>query len=494
MKKVVSIILLTASLHAETATPAIASVVPAQSYEEAFDQLAYNWSRTFAEVIQLAKKKHYQIADLEQSMIKAIDAFLSNLDPHSSFLDPKTYKSMLESTSGQFFGIGIVIDNTRKPKDKSLTIVDTIPDGPSDKAGLKPLDKIIEIDGKSLEGMSTEEATTKLKGPKNSTVHVKVLRENHPDLISFDIERDVVKEQNSMSFLIKDNNIYYISLTMFTENAVKQIENLLKKSTQHPYKGLILDLRNNSGGLLLSAIDIAGLFLDKGSLVVVTKDKTGKITEQYSTRRDPVANAHMPIFILTNNYTASAAEILASCLKSHADERAKKYPHDKKSLVFLVGTTSFGKGSVQEVIPVSNNCAAKITTSLYFPNNQNIQSEGITPDFLVERCLPPTEQMQWFTKHYGREKVLKNSIKVDAQQEENPEEAPKKKQPSRWTERAKEMLQTDNQVREAISLINLLHTFLDLCPNRVCNRTKAVEQLRASHIGNETLDIEEIKL
>ncbi|EKD48740.1 MAG: hypothetical protein ACD_64C00160G0001 [uncultured bacterium] len=496
MKKAIPIIhiihLLLAPLCLNAAAPTTISTQP--SYEEAFDQLAYNWTRTFAEVIQLAKKKHYKVADLEQSMIKAIDAFLTNLDPHSSFLDPKTYKSMLESTSGQFFGIGIVIDNTRKQKDKYLTIVDTIPDGPSDKAGIKPLDKIIEIDGTSLEGMSTEEATTKIKGPKNTTVHIKVLRENHPDLISFDIERDVIKEQNSMSFLIKDYNIYYISLNMFTENAVQQIENFLKKSNERPYKGLILDLRNNSGGLLHSAIDIAGLFLEKGSLVVVTKDKTGKVTEQYATRRDPIANAKMPLFILTNNYTASAAEILASCLKSHAQEHAQKQGHNQKSLVFLVGTPSFGKGSVQEVIPVGNNCAAKITTTLYFPNNRNIQGEGITPDFLVERCLPPTEQMQWFTKHYGRESALNNSIKTGTQTEEKPAEPAAKKGPTRWTERAKEMLKTDNQLRETISLINLLQTFLTLCPEKVCDCTKAVEQLRNAHIGNNSLEIEEIKL
>ncbi len=490
MKKAVVTLLLALSLATQAALPPATQ----PSYEQAFDKLAYNWSRTFAEVIQLAKKKHYQIADLEQSMIKAIDAFLTNLDPHSSFLDPKTYKSMLESTSGQFFGIGIVIDNTRKPKDKYLTIVDTILDGPSDKAGIKQLDKIIEINGEPLEGMSTEQATAKLKGPKNTTVHVKVLRENHPDLISFDIERDVIKEQNSMSFLIKDYDIYYISLNMFTENAVQQIEKLLKNSTQRPHKGLILDLRNNSGGLLTSAIDIASLFLDKGSLVVVTKDKTGKATEQYRTKRDPVANAQMPIFILTNNYTASAAEILASSLKSHAEEHAEKNATDKKALVFVVGTQSFGKGSVQEVIPVSNNCAAKITTSLYFPNNRNIQGEGITPDFIVERSLPPTEQMQWFTKHYGREKALQNAIKT-GNQKDDPKAIPETpKKAARWTERAKEMLKTDNQLRETISLINLLQTFLNLCPDKVCNRSKAVEQLRNAHIGNDALDIEEIKL
>ncbi len=171
-----------------------------------FDKIAYNWSRTFAQVLQLAHQKHYKIADLEQSMIKAIDAFLSDLDPHSSFLDPKTYKLMLQSTSGEFFGIGIVIDNTRKPKDKYLTIVDTIPGGPADKVDVKPFDKIIEIDGQPLEGMSTEQATSKLKGPRNTKVHIKVLRENQQDLLPFDITRDVVKEQNSLSFHIKNQS------------------------------------------------------------------------------------------------------------------------------------------------------------------------------------------------------------------------------------------------------------------------------------------------
>ncbi len=466
-----------------------------QDQQPPFDQTAYQWSRTFAEVMQLAHKKHYKIANLEEAMIKAVDAFLSHLDPHSNFLDPKTYKLMLDQTSGQFFGIGVVIDNTRKQKDKYLTIVDTIPDGPSDKVGVKPLDKIIEIDGKPLEGMTTEEATTKLKGQRNTTVHIKALRENHPDLISFDIVRDVVKEQNSMSFHIKSHNIYYISLNMFTANAVKQIEKLLRQSTEKPYKGLILDLRNNSGGLLTAAIDIAALFLDKGSLVVVTKDKTGKEIEQFSTQKDPVSNNKLPIFILINNYTASAAEILGACLKSHSEELAKKYPNNQRSLVFLVGTDSFGKGSVQEVIPVSNNCAAKITTSLYFPNNVNIQGEGIKPDFVVERSFPPTEQMQWFTQHYGREKAFSNYIKQNDQKEDPPTTEPaKSNQPTRWIERAKEMLQTDNQLREAISLINLLNVFQGLCPDKVCNRTKAIEQLKDSYITPDTLDIQEVKL
>lgn len=487
-----------ALLHAQDEKPAPHSTSIEKTKPQDIDKMMYEWTRTFAEVIELAHKKHYTFDNIEHAMIRAIDAFLNALDPHSSFLDPKTYKSMIESTSGEFFGIGIVIDNTRKPKDKYLTIVETIADGPSDKVGVKALDKIIEIGGEPLEGMTTEEATSKLKGQRNSTVHIKVLRENHHDLIPFDIVRDVVKEQNSLSFLIKNHNIYYLSLTMFSESAAKQIEKFLNAAKNKNYKGLILDLRNNSGGLLSSAVDIAGLFLDKGSLVVNTKDKNDNITEQYHTSRTPIANTKLPIFILVNNYTASAAEILAATLKNYSDEQAAKNPTCQDSFVFIVGTPSFGKGSVQEVIPVTNNCAAKITTSLYFPKNSNIQGIGIEPDFVVERLFQPTEQMQWFTKYYGRENTLQNYIKTEANQKNSIKpskpEAPTAKKSARWNERAREMLKNDNQLIETISLINLLDTFKTLCPNEVCNRAKAIEKLKNSHITHGSLEIEELKL
>jgi C-terminal peptidase (prc) len=459
------------------------------------DQRMYEWSETFAKVLQLANQKHYNFDNIDVAMAQAINAFLSNLDPHSSYLDRNTYESMMQSTSGEFFGIGIVIDNTRKPKDKFLLVVDTIPEGPADKAGLKPLDKLVEIDGNSLEGMTTEEATAKLKGQRHSKVHVKVLREEQSDIISFDIIRDVVKEQNSMSFYIKNHNIYYISLSMFSENAVKQIEKLLKQASSKPYKGLILDLRNNSGGLLTAAIDIAGLFMEKGSVVVTTKDKHDKVIETYRTRKNPIANINMPIFILINNYTASAAEILAAALKNHSNTQSEKSPNCQKSLVILVGTTSFGKGSVQEVIPIGNNSAAKITTSLYFPSNMNIQGAGIEPDIVIQKTFPPAKQMIWFMENYGQEKMLPNSIKTTAKdQKSSPiKKATESKSTSR-NERIKEMLEKDNQLRDTITLINILNSFNELSPQKVCNRAQSITQLKQCYINQDKLEIEEIKL
>src|SRR5260221_6570512 len=202
----------------------------AQVSDETFDETIFNWSRTFAQAMDIAHKKHYAITDPKENMIKAIDGFINSLDAHSNFLDPKTYHEMLEMTSGEFFGVGIVIDNMRKTKDKHLTIVDTVPDGPADKVGIQPMDKIIEIDGEILEGLSTEKIVSKLKGERHSTVKVKIMRDNSPDLLPFDIIRDVVKEQHSLSFHIKSHNIAYLSLSILTDSATNQIETFINKS------------------------------------------------------------------------------------------------------------------------------------------------------------------------------------------------------------------------------------------------------------------------
>lgn len=463
--------------------------------QKSFDEVVYNWSRTFAEVFQLANQKHYKVSNAEQCMIKSIDTFLNCIDPHSNLLDPKTYKAMMEATSGEFFGIGIVIDNTRNSKDKHLIIIDTIPDGPADKAGIKPFDKIVEIDGKALEGMPTDEATMMLKGERNTKVHVKVMRDKETDILPFDITRDVIKEQNSLCFYLPEQNIYYLSLNMFTDTSAKQLEGLLTKAQEKNYKGLILDLRNNSGGLLNAAIDIAGLFLEKGSLVVTTKDKQGKVTDEYRTTRNPITS-QIPIFILINNYTASAAEILAGALQIHADNGTAKNGNRKNHnpFVFLVGTKTFGKGSVQEVMPISNNCAVKITTSLYFlPNDSSVQAEGITPDIEIERCMPPSESQQWIAKFYGREQALTNHIKL----KEKPEELKKDDSKDRiktWTERARQALLLDNQFKDTIYLINLISMARNQPSLHINSRQDALNFINSIVVPTNKIILNEVKM
>ena len=182
----------------------------AQISDENFDETIFNWSRTFAQAMDIANKKHYAITDPKENMIKAIDGFINSLDAHSNFLDPKKYQEMLEMTSGEFFGVGIIIDNLREAKDKHLTIIETVPEGPSDTAGIQAMDKIVEINGQLLEGLSNTKIVSLLKGERHSTVSVKIMRDKSPDLLSFDIIRDVVKEQHSLSFHIKSHNISYI--------------------------------------------------------------------------------------------------------------------------------------------------------------------------------------------------------------------------------------------------------------------------------------------
>lgn len=471
-----------------------------EDHKPSYDEIAFNWSRSLAEVVQMVGDKHFKVPEPDTCWTEAINAYLMCLDPHSGFLSPDSYKEIVRSTSGSFGGIGVVIDNTRQSKEKYLTIIDVIPGGPADKQGIIPLDKFVEIDGHTIEGMSTEEATAKLKGTIDTTVEVKLLREKHPDLITVTITRDIIKEQNSLCFYIPDHKIYYLSLNMFTQNAIKQIEELLKKSEDHPYKGLILDMRFNTGGLLNAAIDIIGLFLPNHSLVVQTKGKDNQHIKDYMTMREPIVNNALPIFILINNYTASAAEILAGCLQQHSIQLSEKNdPH--QIMVFLVGTRTFGKGSVQEIIPVSNNSAVKLTTALYYlPGGVSIQGVGIEPDFIINRMLPQTEQMKWFTKSHGYEKSLPNSIQTEQskkhkeeekkQDEKNKEEEKIK----RWSLRMQEGLAHDNQFKAAITLINMYDIIKTCFPTKASNRSAIYDLLKQTFLCDQTITLQEVKI
>lgn len=455
------------------------------------EEIIFQSTAVFAEVVSITESKHYKPIDFENAMNKGIKAFVSSFDPHSSFLDKESYKEILDSISGTFFGVGIVIDNTRKEKDKALIVVDVVEDGPAERAGILANDKIVEVDGKSLEGLSTEKIIHMIKGEKDTKVILKILRENKPDLLTFTITRDTVKEQQSLCLLLKDLDIYYLSLTVFSEIAIHQMEHLLKKIAQGNAKGLILDLRNNSGGLLGSVLDIAGLFVPKNSPVVITKDNTNRTTATYKTERDPIAtNLNVPLIILINNYTASAAEILAGILKFYIP-----------SLV-IMGEKTFGKGSVQEVIPISNNCALKLTTSLYFlPDDSTPQGSGITPDITVKRTMPETEQSKWLVKHFGREENFSNSIRAtsskisdsaktstdkpsdqkeysDDKKNNKSEKITDKK--SKTQEKIEKMMEDDNQLQEALCFIQIVNLLPKIVP--MSNIIKAFQPIQSDMV------------
>ncbi len=317
MKRILPMLLAISSISSITTAPT--PQPKSQANSDVFDKNLYDWSRVFAEVCHVVKEKYY-VKDLnpQDAMISALNSFV-HLDPHSIFMDSKTYKQLLQSVSGEFYGVGIAMA-PKVPDDEFLVVIDTVPGGPAESKGIKAGDKIIDVDGHALRGMTTDEITAKLKGPKGTPVTVKIIRDHYPEPLVITITRDIVKEQNSFCYLFKEPNVCYLNLTTFAQNSVNQLGSLLKKSQKQQYKAIILDLRNNGGGLLNSAIDIAELFLDKNSLVATTKDRNNKVTEEYRTHKEPIASTATPIFILVNAHTASSAEILAGALKVHSEK------------------------------------------------------------------------------------------------------------------------------------------------------------------------------
>lgn len=471
------------------------SCILAQDQKEpkAFDDLVYQWTGTYAQSLQLIGEKHFDTAHFEEAMENGLKAICSTLDPHSDFLSENDYKHISTVMSGSFCGIGVMIDATRQSKDKSLTIIEIIPDGPADKSGIRAMDKIVEIDGKGLEGMSTEEATARLQGKRNTVVHIKLLRENN-NLLSFDITRDKIKQHATLCFYIEDHQMYYVSLSIFSEQSVNQLRKVLEESRRRPCKGLLLDLRNNSGGLLQSALDIAGLFIEKSSLVVTTNDASGKEIDRYITKRSPFDHTIPFIVILTNNFTASAAEILAGCLKVQKSAQ--------KSIVIHVGTRTFGKGSVQEIIPLENACAIKLTTSLYrLSDGSCLQATGIEPDLPVEKKAETPEHISWYTNTYGHEESLTNALQPNTHKNkpsasassEDPENKENEKTKSA-IERTLEVISADNQIHEAINVIKVLSHLKEIAPSKMKNRDDAVRFIKKNYAPEKITKITEIKI
>ncbi len=490
------------------------------------EQDIYQWFKTYAEVVSIVEKKAFRMVDFSKFIQGSLKAAAAEIDAHSAFLSQDSYKSAMESTSGEFSGIGVSI-LSKAQEDDALVIIDVIAGGPAAKAGLKNGDKIVEADGNKFKGLSTDEAINKLKGKPGTMFSVKVLRNKKP--LEFKVTRDIIKDQTSISFVFKDFNVYYLSLKMFTENAAQQVADLLRIANDGKSRGLILDLRRNPGGTLQSAIEMSGLFVKKNSLVAVTKDKDRKVVDRYFTTTDPLLKTDVPIFILIDNFTASAAEILAGALRYHS---AKSYEKKEKSqhnlLVFLVGTSTFGKGSVQEVIPISNGCALKLTTMLYYlPDDLSLQATGIEPDFLINPKYTPTGEMRWIIDMYGKESSLKRHITVkeatgkdDARDKEKkpalltPDEengldieltgddqakkglsgdSEEDDTPEKWEEKQKKSLGQDVQVQAALNLINLLHLGRKCDHKAVHTRQQALTFLKRNYVTDDTVQVEKIK-
>lgn len=479
----------------------------------------YQWLKTYSEIISLIEKKSFRNVEFPNFIQNSLKSAVSHIDAHSSFFSQDNYKAAMETTSGEFSGIGISIIS-KTPDDDALVIIDVIQGGPADKAGLKGGDKIVDVDGTKLRGLSSDEVITKLKGKVGSKVALKIIRKKKP--MEFTATRDIIQDHNALCYFFKNQKVYYLCLKLFTENAASNIAELLEKANQGKCKGIVLDLRRNPGGMLDSAIEMASLFIPKKSLVVVTKDRDRNTVSEYYTNSDPMLKSSLPIFILIDNFTASAAEILAGCLRHYSQKSVPSDPKKPPLMVFLVGNETFGKGSVQEVIPVSNGCALKLTTMLYYlPENISIQACGIKPDFTIKPKLVPVDEIKWVEDLYGKETSLANHITVKEVAHNNHKESNEKDndgndevlgikanpvtlkkkhtkkddevEEKNWEEKQREDLALDVQVQTSVNLINLLSLAKKANPRIATDRNYALSYLKKHYITDDIVDVEKIK-
>lgn len=328
----------------------------------------YKQLELFSDAISIVRADYVEEVQSKELIYGALKGMVQSLDKYSEFMDPETYTEMRVETEGEFGGIGIEI----AIKDELLTVIAPIEDTPAYKAGLKAGDRIVKIEAEITRGITLLEAVKKLRGKPGTKVSVTILREDEGKLLDFTITRDIVKVKSVREAKILEDKIGYIKLAIFQERSAKDLEDAIVELEKQGADSLILDLRNNPGGLLNIAVDVAAKFLPAGKVVVSTKGRIKQQNVEFKARdRNP--KAEYPLVLLVDRGSASGSEIVAGAVQDH-----------KRGIV--VGTKTFGKGSVQTVIPLADGSAIRLTTSRYYtPNGRSIHGEGITPDIIVER-------------------------------------------------------------------------------------------------------------
>ena len=329
--------------------------------------------RVFSQALALVEDQYAEPKPVKDLVYGAIQGVMSTLDPHSSFMNPEEFRELQIETKGKFSGIGIEITM----KDRILTVVSPIEGTPAYQAGLVAGDHIIKINGVNTKNISLTEAVKMIRGPKGSKVILTINREGFPQPRDFPIVREIIPIR-SVRARILDDGIGYIRLSTFQDQTDNDLKDYLKKMQQRlvPFKGLILDLRNDPGGLLEQAVRVADEFLASG-LIVYTEGRNSQQSMRFYARPgNKLETSKVPLVVLINEGSASASEIVAGALKDQ-----------KRALI--VGTKSFGKGSVQTIIPLEDGSALRLTTALYYtPSGQVINEKGIIPDVVVEDKQP----------------------------------------------------------------------------------------------------------
>jgi carboxyl-terminal processing protease len=323
----------------------------------------------FGEVLEKINKEYVDDVDPSKSMDAAINGLLQSLDPYSAYMTPESFESMQTETSGEFGGLGIEVGMEAGV----VKVISPIDDTPASKAGLKAGDYIVKIEGTQVQGKTLTEAVELMRGPVGSSLEITVRRKGKKKAIIFNITREIIKVQSVKSKILNDS-VGYIRLTSFNENSSQQIKKTISKFNKNKnLNSFILDLRNNPGGLLSQAIKISDFFLENGEIVSTKSRRASENRKWFAKKGDLIDGKSM--IVLINYGSASASEIVAGALKDH-----------KRAII--IGENSYGKGSVQSIIPLKNKGAIRLTISKYYlPSGKSISEIGITPDIEVEESV-----------------------------------------------------------------------------------------------------------
>ncbi len=335
----------------------------------------YKYLRMFTDVLRIIKENYVEPVSMKDLIYGALNGMTKSLDPFSSFFTPKQYESFRQETEGEFGGVGIEIGMEKgRP-----VVISPIEGTPAFKAGIKPGDVILEVNGEDTSNMSLIDVVQRIRGKVGTKVQLTIYRKGVEKPMKIELERALIKIESVRWTTLGD--VGYIKLSQFNENVSVQVERALKELTSKRVKGIILDLRNDPGGLLSEAVNVADLFLPEGKLVVYTKSRKGE-TQRYFARRKPVVPDDLPVIVLINKGSASASEIVAGALQDY-----------KRAII--LGEKSFGKASVQNIIPLEDGSALKLTVAYYYtPLGRLIHNQGIVPDVQVAMDEKQEEALQ----------------------------------------------------------------------------------------------------
>ena len=408
----------------------------------------YKGLKIFSDVIDLVEKNYVDPVDTKDLIEKAIQGMVSSLDPHSALLSPDDFEELQIDTKGKFTGIGIHITM----RDGFVTVISPIEGTPAYKAGIKAKDKIVKVDHKPATEL--RDAVNRMRGPKGTTVVITILRENEPDPLEFTLVRDVIPIDSVKSVMLKPG-YGYVWITNFrnqtTDDVIAALEKL--EADAPPLKGLILDLRDNPGGVLNQAIRVSDLFIEQGTLLTI-KGRLDKDTKTFKAKPNTIKREY-PIVVLINGGSASASEIVAGALQDH-----------KRAL--MLGTPTFGKGSVQTVETLRDGYGLKFTIARYYtPSGRSIQAKGVLPDITVNQKEIEAKSDKAPSKRQIKEKDLANHLeskplKDSPQKDESRETDTDLEDVSQLETMLLEKLHKDNQAMRALEILISYDIFKDI--------------------------------